>query len=53
VPEGRAGSHDTYRSPHIRWRDYDSDKRVVVALRLVPAEISPTLTDLAQALDAV
>jgi CRISPR system Cascade subunit CasD len=51
APEGRAGSHETYGSPHLRYREYEADKRVVVALRLDPADDTPTLTDLAAALD--
>jgi CRISPR system Cascade subunit CasD len=51
-PEGRAGGAGTYASPHIRERDYDADKRVVVALRLEPAEETPTLADLAAALES-
>jgi CRISPR system Cascade subunit CasD len=49
APEGRAGA--TYGSPHIRRRDHDADKRVVVALRLDDAGEAPTLADLAAALD--
>jgi CRISPR system Cascade subunit CasD len=49
APEGRAGA--TYGSPHIRRRDFDADKRVLVALRLDEAAEPPTLADLAQALD--
>ena len=49
APEGRAGA--SYGSPHIRRRDYDADKRVVVALRLDDGEEAPTLADLATALD--
>jgi CRISPR system Cascade subunit CasD len=49
APEGRAGA--TYGSPHVRRRDYDADKRVVVALRLDDAAEAPTLADLAAALD--
>lgn len=51
VPEGRAGGVATYIGPHLRQRDYDADKRVVVALRLEPADETPTLADLATALD--
>jgi CRISPR system Cascade subunit CasD len=51
VPEGRDGGVATYGSPHIRRRDHDADKRVVVALRLNDADEAPTLTDLAAALD--
>jgi CRISPR system Cascade subunit CasD len=51
APEGRAGGAATYNAPHIRRRDYDADKRVVVALTLDPADEAPTLHDLAAALD--
>jgi CRISPR system Cascade subunit CasD len=51
VPEGRTGGPATYNSPHLRQRDYDADKRVVVALRLDPAEETPTLAELGAALD--
>ena len=34
APEGRTGAIITYSSPHLRQRDYDADKRVVVALYL-------------------
>ena len=50
APEGRDGGAATYRSPHIRRRDYDADKRVTVALRLDPADVAPALDDLATAL---
>ena len=33
-PEGRAGGAATYNSPHLRYRDYYADMRVIVALRL-------------------
>lgn len=49
--EGRAGGAATYNSPHIRYRDMDADARVLVALRLDPADAAPTLDDLAAALD--
>jgi CRISPR system Cascade subunit CasD len=48
--EGRAGGADTYKSPHIRYRDMDADARVLVACRLTPADEAPTLDDLATAL---
>jgi CRISPR system Cascade subunit CasD len=51
VPEGRSGGPATYNSPHIRRRDYDADKRVVVVLTLSPADEAPALADLAAALD--
>lgn len=49
-PEGRAGGANTYLAPHLRYRDYYADMRVMVALRLEPAEDDPTLDDLADAL---
>jgi CRISPR system Cascade subunit CasD len=52
APEGRAGGAETYRSPYIRRRDYDADKRVTVALALDPAEEAPDLDALASALIA-
>ena len=51
APEGRAGGAAAYNFPHIRQRDYDADKRVLVALRLDQADDAPTLHDLAVALD--
>jgi len=49
--EGRAGGAATYQSPHIRYRDADADARVLVALRLDPADEAPTLDAIADALD--
>ena len=49
--EGRAGGADTYKSPHIRYRDADADARVLVALRLYADEEEPTLDTIAAALD--
>ena len=49
--EGRAGGAATYQSPHIRYRDADADARVLIALRLDPADDAPTLDDVADALD--
>jgi len=49
--EGRAGGAATYKSPHIRYRDADADARVLVALRLAPAEAAPTLDQVVEALD--
>jgi len=51
VPEERQGGPDSYKSPHLRYRDYHADLDVLVALRLESAEQSPTLDDLAVALD--
>ena len=50
VPEGRAGGAATYDAPHLRYRDYFADMRVSIALRLEPADATPTLDDLAIAL---
>lgn len=51
VPEERQGGPDSYKSPHLRYRDYHADLDVLVVLRLKPMEQSPTLDDLAIALD--
>lgn len=51
VPEGRDGGDGTYDSPHLRYRDYHANLNMLVAIRLEPTEESPTLDDLAQALD--
>ena len=50
-PEGRAGSPGTYDSPHLRYRWFDADASVTVAVRLEPAEEAPGLADIAAALD--
>lgn len=49
--EERAGGADTYKSPHIRYRDMDANARVLIALRLDPADEEPTLDTVADALD--
>lgn len=51
APEGRAGGDATYDSPHLRYRDYDADALVCVALRLEPPDDDPTLDTIARALD--
>ncbi len=51
VPEERSGGAGTYEAPHLRYRDYHASLRVLVALRLEPANESPDLNELAQALD--
>jgi CRISPR system Cascade subunit CasD len=51
TPEGRSGGIATYNAPHIRQRDYDADKRLVVALCLDLPEEAPTLVDVSVALD--
>jgi CRISPR system Cascade subunit CasD len=50
VPEGRKGSADTYKSPHLRHRDHDADAAVTVVLRLVPEPVKPTINEIAGAL---
>ena len=49
--EERRGGAASYNSPHLRYRDYHADLTALVALRLEPANDSPTLDDVAQALD--
>jgi CRISPR system Cascade subunit CasD len=49
-PYRRGGNPETYRNPYIRHRWFDCDASLTVALRLEPAEQSPTLDDLAKAL---
>ncbi len=50
-PEFRAGAANTLREKHIRYRDYLADALYVVALRLEPDDESPTLDEVADALD--
>ncbi len=45
------GKGDATRSTHIRYRHYRADGAVLVALRLAVPDESPTLDDLARALD--
>jgi CRISPR system Cascade subunit CasD len=49
--EERRGGAASYDSPHLRFRDYHADLTALVAVRLEPADESPTLEDIAQALD--
>ena len=51
VPAGRAGGAATYTGAHQRWREYHTDVRVAVVLRLEPADVSPSIKELAEALD--
>ncbi|MFZ4700325.1 MAG: type I-E CRISPR-associated protein Cas5/CasD [Candidatus Methylumidiphilus sp.] len=51
MPEERAGGAGSYAGPHLRYRHYHADMDVLVALRLQPADESPTLDDLAAAID--
>jgi CRISPR system Cascade subunit CasD len=57
-PEGRASSPSYTRQTNgqkaltwQRYRDYHADLAVLIALRLEPSDESPTLDDLAEALD--
>lgn len=49
--EERRGGAASYESPHLRYRDYHADLTALLALRLDPADESPTLDEVAQALD--
>jgi CRISPR system Cascade subunit CasD len=49
-PEGRDGGADSYKAPHLRWREHWADASVLVALALSPVDEPPTLEHLAQAL---
>lgn len=49
--ETREGGDASYQSPHLRHRDYRADASVLVALRLDPADLAPTLDEVAAALD--
>jgi CRISPR system Cascade subunit CasD len=53
--EARTGGPDSYRSPHLRYRDHRADVRCSIVLRLSgvsgDAATAPTLDDLATALD--
>lgn len=51
TPEERRGGAASYDSPHLRYRDYHADLVACVVLRLEPADESPTLDDIAAALD--
>jgi CRISPR system Cascade subunit CasD len=49
--EERRGGAASYDSPHLRYRDYHADLTALLALRLEPADESPTLDAVACALD--
>ena len=51
APDFRGGDLGRDGFTHQRWRDYYADMSVTVALRLEPADESPTLDDLAARLD--
>lgn len=50
-PEVRQGGANTYKGPHLRYRDYHAGLDALTAIRLEPEEESPTLDMLAAALD--
>jgi len=49
--EERRGGAASYDSPHLRYRDYHVDLMALLAVRLEPADDSPTLEEVARALD--
>lgn len=49
--EERRGGAASYDSPHLRYRDYHADLDALLAVRLEPTDESPTLDEVAQALD--
>jgi CRISPR system Cascade subunit CasD len=49
--EERRGGAASYDSPHLRYRDYHADLMALLAVRLEPADDSPTLEEVARALD--
>lgn len=51
IVEERRGGAASYDSPHLRFRDYHADLTALLAIRLEPADESPTLEAIAQALD--
>ena len=50
-PVGRAGGPATYAGAHQRWRDYHVDMRVEVVVRFENTSDSPTIEELACALE--
>lgn len=50
-PEGRRGGPASYDNPHLRFREYHADRSSFVVMRLEPATPSPTLDEVAAALD--
>lgn len=50
-PAGRQGGAAAFRGAHQRWRDYHTDVRVAIVLRLEPADEAPALDDVAAAFD--
>ncbi len=50
-PLGRAGGAGTYAGAHQRWRDYHADVRISGVARMLEEDVSPTVEDLAYALE--
>lgn len=50
VAEGRAGGPDSYKSPHLRYKDHRADALVHVVLGLTPEDEEPTLAQVEAAL---
>ena len=50
-PAGRDGGAATYDGAHQRWLDYHSDLRIAGVMRLDPADQTPSLDELANALE--
>lgn len=51
APEGRDGGNQTYKAPHRRLREYHADLSVCIVMRLDPTAESPTIEQVASALD--
>ena len=51
TPEERRGGAGTYAGPHLRYRHYHTDLTAWVVLHLEPADESPTLDEIAHAID--
>ncbi|MDO4230864.1 MAG: type I-E CRISPR-associated protein Cas5/CasD [Lautropia sp.] len=51
APEERRGGAGTYAGPHLRYRDYHANLCMWVVVTLKPAEASPTLGDISEALN--
>ena len=49
-PEGRGGGPQTFKAPHLRYRDYWADMGITIAVRLSPEAEEPGLKDLIHAL---
>lgn len=51
LPEERRGGADSYAAPHLRYRHYHVELTAWVALHLEPSDETPTLEQVAEALD--